>query len=682
MADAGAALRALAKHYGVQRAWRASDGSRRVVADEVLVAVLAAMHVEISSVDGAPEALRESREAQLRQMLEPVTVLWDGASMRLTLRLPVGDAANDFVVRVSLEGGETHEFSRRECRVGTPRREGMSHVATIVEPPVRVPFGMHVVTVSRRGHDDASTTVIAAPSHLRERPPGEQRRWGVFAPLYALHDRSREMGDYGSLERMSQWAGGYAADVIATLPLLATFVGAGREPLTLSPYSPVSRRFWNESYIDLASVPEIDGRSAARGNDGGGAAVDLAAIAARRRVELESALSELGQQPIRARAFAQWSTARPDLIRYARFRAAVERFGPGADVQRIAADDPVARYHAYVQWVAAEQLQNLQAGLAERRQMLYLDLPLGCHRDGFDVYEHPELFVTDARIGAPPDEFNPGGQDWGAPPVDPATSRRAGHPDFVAALRAHLSVAGLLRVDHVMGLQRLWWLPSDADAAHGAYVQYPADELYALLCLEADRVGALIVGENLGTVPHETNRALQAHRMLGMYLSQFEVRDDGLAAPGRRTLAALGTHDTPTFARWWHQLDAPRRHAVLGSLHDAGVLDDAVLGSSLDGRALDDAALEDMDAALEPRAVLGALLAFLGTSRAEMVLVALEDLWLELEQQNDPSRPDRSDTPNFARRAALSLDDAEADGDINALLVRLDTARRHGLVEV
>ncbi len=663
MADAPAALRALAKHHGVQRAWRAWDGSRRVVSDDVLLAVLAAMGVEIARVDDAPEALRLSRDDQLRQMLEPVVVLWDGAPLRLTVRVPSGEANNEFRLRIELEDGEAHEFGRRDCRVGAPRRDGMAHVSMLVEPPVRIPPGVHAAAVSRVGHDDSVATVIAAPSHLRDRSPGVQRRWGVFAPLYALHDEAREIGDLGALERLAVWAEHCSADVIATLPLLAAFVGAGREPTTLSPYSPVSRRYWNETYLDVAAVPELAGVPRVDG-DRSASIVDIVGVAARRRHELQRAYDTLHTHPSRADAFAHWCAAHPDAVHYARFRSAVEQHGSAARIAEVGAEDPTARYHAYVQWLAVDQLDALHAELTRRRQVLYLDLPLGTHRDGFDVHAHPDLFVLNARVGAPPDEFNRAGQDWGTPPVNPAAARRTGHAELIAALRTHLSACGILRVDHVMGLQRLWWLPGDAGAADGAYVQYPSEELYALLCLEAERAGALIVGENLGTVPHETSRALQAHRMLGMYVAQFELRDDGLAPPGRRTLAAIDTHDTRTFARWWAELEPIDQTKVLNSLRDARVLD------------------EDGGDSLEPSEVLGALLAFLGTSRAEMVLVALEDLWLEPEQQNDPSAPEDRRAENFAHRAARSFDEVESDESIRALLARLDAARRRGLVEV
>jgi 4-alpha-glucanotransferase len=224
-----------------------------------------------------------------------------------------------------------------------------------------------------------------------------------------------------------------------------------------------------------------------------------------------------------------------------------------------------------------------------------------------------------------------------------------------------MRVARWLRVDHVIGFNRMWWVPAGNPATDGAYVEYPADEQYAVLAIAAGRAGGHIVGENLGTVPPETNRALRAHGMLGMYVAQFELdaeRDEPLGTPGARDLACLDTHDTATFATWWDGLDAAERAALLAQLRDAGSLDAA------------DGAVGTPD----PMTVESALLAYLGTSRAEVVLATLEDLWLETEAQNRPGTTS-DERPNFRRRVAKSLDEIEAANDLNDVLARLDSAR-------
>ena len=222
-------------------------------------------------------------------------------------------------------------------------------------------------------------------------------------------------------------------------------------------------------------------------------------------------------------------------------------------------DHPIVRYHAYAQWLMEEQFEELRRRFRARGQDLYLDLPIGSHAHGYDVATNRPLFALGAAVGAPPDSFFRDGQNWGFPPVHPHEARRDGHRYLRACVDAHFRVARRVRVDHVLGFHRLWWVPDGASSIDGAYVRYPAEELYAVLALAAYRSDGDVVGENLGTVPPETNRALRRHGMLGMYVVPFEAdaeRDPPLTTPTASTLACLDTHDTATFAVWWRGLPA------------------------------------------------------------------------------------------------------------------------------
>jgi 4-alpha-glucanotransferase len=458
--------------------------------------------------------------------------------------------------------------------------------------------------------------------------------------VYALHDATRPAaGDFGTLRRFGAWAAGTGASVIGTLPMLATFVGYGAEPRDPSPYAPVSRRFWNEAYLDPHAIdPRLDvDAGVTRDPD----VADVVAQSARLRAALEPLV------PVAAFSapFRTWLAPRPDVIAYARFRA--EREGSG---------DPGARYHEVVQWWCEEQLAALTREFETRGQSLYLDLPIGAHRDGFDVAIGDALFVRDASVGAPPDDFQPGGQNWGFPPMNPVVARADGYAQFRAALEAHLRFAPVLRIDHVMGLHRLWFVPDGASATEGAYVRSDADALWAACCLLAHRYGATIVGENLGTVPEETNRALDAHGALKMWVLPFASRgDDPLRPPEADELACLDTHDLAPYAAWWRDLPDAQRDAVVVRLQTNGALDD--------------------DASADARTVLAALLGWLGRSDAPLVLATLEDLWFEPEPQNRPGTP--ADV-NFRHRGRHGLDELADPDDptgARALLRILDEAR-------
>jgi 4-alpha-glucanotransferase len=284
---------------------------------------------------------------------------------------------------------------------------------------------------------------------------------------------------------------------------------------------------------------------------------------------------------------------------------------------------------------------------------LYLDLPVGAHREGYDVAVEGDLFVRDASVGAPPDSFYEGGQNWGFPPVDPRAARRTGYAYLAACLDAHLRYARVLRVDHVMGWHRLWMIAPGASAEEGAYVHYAAEEQWAVASIACARHDATIVGENLGTVPAETDKTIRRHRALGMWVTQFELpeeRDADVTLPSSGELACLDTHDLPTFATWWQDLDDAPRMALLETLRDAG----------------------DLDQVITPESVLAATLAWLGRSRAPIVLVQLEDLWLETEPQNTPGEPGNE---SFRRRVAHGLDELDALPRVRDILGRLEALR-------
>jgi 4-alpha-glucanotransferase len=646
--DGVRALRALAKVHGIQRRWRAAGGEQQTVGDETLLAIVRMLGAPVERVDDAPGALRAHEATIAATTVEPVLVQWGNrTALTFDVRLAADANASDVHVLLDAEDGTKREWGAPDRLAVGP---GATPYAFRVTLPAVLPYGVHRLHVDGRGVH-AEAVVLAAPRKM----PASPRAWGVFAPVYALHGTDqRATGDLATFERFAHWAGAHGARVLGTLPLLATFFGAGDEPTDPSPYAPVSRRYWNEAYLDLSAVPELDDADAVApvAEPSPGPLVDLPRLARARRPVLETAVARLDELPARRAAFGQWLDRRPDVMDYARFRAAVERAGPGAAVDTLV-DEPAARYHAYVQWLADEQLGALAERLHERDQELYLDLPIGAHPSGFDVANEDGLFARGAAVGAPPDSFFDGGQNWGFPPVLPGAARANGHRYLRECLGAHLRVARRLRVDHILGFHRMWWVPDGASARDGAYVSYPAEEQYAALVLAATRAGAGIVGENLGTVPPATNAALRRHNAIGMYVVPFEFHVDGaqpLRAPTARELACIDTHDTATFATWWSGLDAFDRDVLAAALGTADT---------------------------EPGSVLGALLAYLGASDAAVVLASLEDLWLETEPQNLPGTTNE-ERANFGRRFACSLDDIEASTSISALLQRLDHAREEG----
>ncbi|MBV9464123.1 MAG: 4-alpha-glucanotransferase, partial [Verrucomicrobiae bacterium] len=307
----------------------------------------------------------------------------------------------------------------------------------------------------------------------------------------------------------------------------------------------------------------------------------------------------------------------------------------------------------------------------------YLDLPVGVNHDGYDVWKEKNLYALDAAAGAPPDALFTSGQNWGFPPLHPAALRAQGYRHFIAYLRNHLRFAGVLRIDHLMMLHRLFWIPKGMEAKDGVYVKYRPEEYYAILALESQRARSLLIGENLGTVPPEVTPAMERHAIQQMYVVEYEAANPhltGLRAPPANSVASLNTHDMFPIASFWEGHDVPYREK-LGLIRGDDVARER--GESERRRGvLTDFLRRDgwlKGEAWGTREILKALLAFLAASPARLVIVNLEDLWLELNPQNVPGT--WREHPNWKRRLRLSLEQFAGDAAVIEALKLVDSRR-------
>jgi 4-alpha-glucanotransferase len=307
------------------------------------------------------------------------------------------------------------------------------------------------------------------------------------------------------------------------------------------------------------------------------------------------------------------------------------------------------------------QLTDLSADLRSRGQCLYLDLPIGCHADGYDVWSDQGLFAA-ASLGAPPDGLFVDGQDWGLPASLPSVERRDGHANFRKAIAKQLSVAGLLRIDHVMGILRTWWVPHGSDARHGAYVEHAADEMFAIVCIESVRANAGIVGENLGTVPPEITQALGDHQILGMAGSH-----EAVSVPGADVLVAVTSHDTPAIAAWWGGTDIDDL-VKLGAYNEARSIHERKERSEAIARLQKRLGTEGLESTRD------ALMEWMASSDAAVALVNFDDLLLEERRQNIPGTD--TERPNWRVRHDRSVGEMAADGRITESLSALVAMRQ------
>jgi 4-alpha-glucanotransferase len=281
-------------------------------------------------------------------------------------------------------------------------------------------------------------------------------------------------------------------------------------------------------------------------------------------------------------------------------------------------------------------------------------------------------------VGAPPDLFFTKGQNWGFPPLDPDAARARQHAYFRASIRNHVTHAGILRIDHHMGLHRLFWIPEGGEAKDGVYIRYPEDELYAILLIESNREKCVLVGEDLGTVPEYVPRMMNKHGIRRMYVVQYELKPEGDAPAGnppRESVASINTHDMPTFAGFWEAKDVDDR-VEQGLLDERGAKKERATRQAMRERFTSFLKARGLlqDDADDRLPILDAILGFLSESEAEIVLVNLEDLWLEREPQNVPGVPDKS----WRRRFRLDLDATRTDESVTRMLRHVQIRRRQG----
>jgi 4-alpha-glucanotransferase len=623
------AVQDLAHEAGVATTWVDAWGNPQTVTESDLLGVLSAVTLQTlnseRSIVAASSAIRDNRPP-----MEPVLVAWDGA---LTIP-PV-----DFEVReavVILEGGEV---------VPVVVSAGALSVSQ------DLPMGYHQLSING---GSITSHVFSAPMKAHPTP---QHALGLIAPTYSLKGPSVDhgIGTIAEMGTMADMCHDIGIEIIGTLPLLATF------PDQPSPYAPVSRRAWSELFVDFSSIPGWSEDPQHSGSDPSW--VDYEGTGARIRQSLERYARHVSATPQLRSRVESYLRRTPDMIEYARFRAFGERYGINPAGWPQAAEPPPerVRYHETVQWLMDLQLSGMSERFRDRGQYLYLDLPIGCHPDGYDIWDQPELFAP-AGLGAPPDPLFVGGQDWGLPATIPTRARVDGHTNFRKAIRHQFSVAGLLRIDHVMGVHRTWWVPHGAGANQGAYVMQPTEELFAIICIESVRAGAGVVGENLGTVPPQIGEGLEKHGLLGMTVAQ-----DGPNMPAPTDAIAMSSHDTPAFAAWWKGLD-------IADMVDLDIFDEERAVREREARAHSITQMESHFSTSGPIATRDALMEWIAGTDAAIALLNLDDLLMEERRQNVPGT--YMERPNWRLRNPVSIDELSADESFTDLLRHLAQVRQ------
>jgi 4-alpha-glucanotransferase len=590
--------------------------------------------------------------------------------------------------------------------------------------PGGMPLGYHRLELTC-GSIAATATLAVAPASCYLPPELEPggRVWGLTTQLYSLRGaRGWGMGDFTDLQALARAAGELGAVTVGINPLHALFAS---EPRHSSPYSPSSRAQLDYLYIDPAAIPGFAEDAAIRALAPDGALgrvrasefVDHAAVAALKRPVLEAlylrfcevelaAKTPLGREfrrflrgggkPLRAfatfEALHEVHNGRDGRFQWRDWPAALRDPSSAAVAGFARRQRERVGFFEFLQWQADAQLgAAAEAGGAAGLALgLYRDLAVGVNPHGAEAWAEQGLVAPGMGIGAPPDPLSRAGQDWGLAPLNPLALRRRGFAPFIAALRANMRHAGILRIDHVMSLQRLYWVPEGRSAVAGAYVTYPFAELLRLVALESHRQRCAVVGEDLGTVPSGFRETMQAANLLSYRVVMFERRGDGnFIPPGdypELAAASAATHDLASLKGFWLGRDIEwRQQLALYPDNDAEMADiadrytarwqilealarEGLLGWERFGEFLPRAAAPVYAAELGE-----AILAFLARSRARLMLVQLEDVAGEVEQANLPGTSDAH--PNWRRRLAARLEDILAGVEMHRVAALMNAER-------
>jgi 4-alpha-glucanotransferase len=709
------ALLELARVAGLEPDYTSWRNEPTAASDQSLLAMLAMLGPELGFRCDRPEdawaAKAACERARWAEVVPEVVVGWAGV-VDVAIALPA-DRDGNWEVDIVTESGKRARATGRLFELAADQHawpDGVVHCVRHAHIDVGED-GYHEVSWQVAGGGAATQAgkalAICAPERACNGPGTGPRRWGVFAPVYGLAPGGHGIGDLAALAQLFDKVGRRGGRYVATLPLLAQFLD---EPCAYSPYSPASRLWWNELYVDLAALAAEAGATApptsALSDDG---LIDYRAQYAARRAGIDALVPRL--LAARTAEIDGWARA-TGAYDYAAFRALGEaarvgwrawpRHGTSAPALATTRDAALATgaeparvdAHVVAQWAMARQLTALgerkprlagarssaEGGAQDDRPVqLYLDLPVGVSCDAYEVWRWRDQFLLDAAAGAPPDPLFLGGQDWGLPPISPRASRRNRHRYFIACVRHHVRAAGVLRIDHVMGLFRQYCIPSGRPATDGVYLRHPHDELLAILALESSRARCMLVGEDLGVVPEAVRPAMARHGLFRIHVGQwaFPARaGEACAVSPEESIAALNTHDTPTFAGWWHGTDITDKLDL--GLVDAKQADTERLARADQRAAL--LAIADARAVPrtlgEPERAMVAATGDLAVGPAEVVLVALDDLVLEPVPHNVPGTT--SQRPNWRRRIVkwqAVLDEHDAPAAAKAAVDAVAAAR-------
>jgi (1->4)-alpha-D-glucan 1-alpha-D-glucosylmutase len=725
-------LHQLANLAGIVSEYHDIWGAPHATSDHSRRGLLHAMGIACGDDAEIEAALRHWHLQHWHQRLAPVQVTPAEQPLRVRLQLPQSEMTQHQRWTLTLENGDklSDEFLPGDLPyLESAYINGEQWHALGLDLPTMTSIGYHHLKIGESELSPIELSLIVHPPRCHQPLAEDQRVWGLSVQLYGVRSaRNWGIGDFTDLRHLIEWAAAAGAELVGVNPLHALFP---HNPRHASPYSPSSREFLNTLYIDVEAVPEFAecektralvttadfqaSLSALRAVE----LVDYTGVAAVKTDMLDRLYRHfrkhhlVTETPRGADFHAFQTQGGADLARFALYQALQEHLYAqdancwGWPVWPEEYRDPASaavtaftvaqaervEYFQYLQWLAASQLEA--AGAAARqsgmRIGLYQDLAVGVDLGGADTWANRDLYALGARIGCPPDDFSLMGQDWGLPPWIPERLREQAYAPFIAMLRANMLGAGALRLDHVMGLMRLYWAPPGEDARSGAYLNYPLNDLLGILALESQRNQCLIVGEDLGTVPDAVRGALHDLGVLSYRLFYFE-RNYGTENHGAfklpheypaQALVAGSTHDLPTLTGFWRSADIElrtslglypsedQRHRQIEERAQDKIRLLAAL--TTEGLLPENLSHDPADTPEMTPALLRAIQRYVARTPSRLAMLQAEDLLGQTDQANLPGTVDEH--PNWQRKLDLDIAEWTSNVDVTAMVQAMAAER-------
>lgn len=683
------------------------------VSTELKVPILHAMGFDVSNAETTGDAIEQYKKTAWEALIAPVNVVHQGQPFIIDLFVPESRISSTFKGDFELESGRHRSISVKADTLEVLDRKTFSDkdaVRLAFTLPKDLPVGYHRLTLKNRNLEAVSLIIVAPQTCFEPQSLSEGHKiWGSAIQLYTLrtnHDWG--IGDFSSLKLLAENLADQGAHIIGLNPIHSLYPA---NPLHTSPYSPSSRNFINPLYLDITAIPEFHQCNKTRNlfNEAGFQAsiqktreatnVDYEHVAALKFKLLEQLYEHFKQEHVqtespRGKAFLNFCEIRgTSLDNHATYEALFAHFKqkdrmswgwpcwpmeyqtPDTDeVEAFQRQNPShIQYFKYLQWLSEIQLADAQQAAKDAGMEvgIYRDLAVGVDRGGSDVWSNRAVYCLDASVGAPPDAVAPQGQNWGLPPFNPVTLKQQHYAPFIEMVRANMSHCGALRIDHVMGLLRLWWCPNGKTAEFGAYTYYPLDDLLGIIKLESQRRQCLVFGEDLGTVPREIEAQLPPAKCYSNEVVLFSCIGERFLSPNDykpMALTCISNHDTPTLKAWWNCLDLNLRQEL-------GIYDSAKVEAEKQGRHHNKMAMirtlididesprgmnpDDISTLSYSWEIMEKLHYYLAKTHSKIVVLQLEDVLQVETPVNIPGTS--SEYPNWQRKITDSIENLFAD---------------------